>query len=147
MLYTKKTRGKTVAFQKVPSEQIRRTGDALQNLLLNRTDSMMAQIQQVMLTRDSYSIIAWAGQMRMLASFVRIYANHDADFPKKIDELQNRVDRIFSMPESNQKRKELLDVYEQMFFEIAVRFKRFNLYPPLSVGYRQGVGETREADK
>lgn len=133
-----------MAFQKVPSEFIRKSGGGLQDMLLRRTEYVMQGIQGVMLTRDADAIIAWGTQIELLGSFVQVYVLTDADLEGQLDATSKHVDRYYSRRMSPEGRKEIYNAYRDLFRMVTKKLKKFSLYPPLSVGYVQGMGEITE---
>ena len=125
------------------SSSIRSSADFFKVSMTSVAMNIIMSSKDALSGDNATSLFSWGGRIETWDSFIGIYYKKDDEHEiarnKYIALLKNR--KLNPYAKDMATKLEIKRIYDEWFALVSTRLARFKIFPPLPVGYAQGIGE------
>ena len=125
------------------SSTIRSFADFFKISMMNVATNIIITASDPMKENSTTALFAWGAGIETWDAFIGIYYKNDSDYQTKIKKFKADLDNCNPYEKRMEDKLKIKRIYDEWFSLICTKLARFKIFPPLPVGYAQGIGEVQ----
>ena len=131
-----------MAYQKhFDSSSIRSSADFFKISQINIALNIIMSSQDALTDGNCIPLFSWGARIESWDAFIGIYYKLDKEYIKSRNGFIADLEDIKHYEKDMAQKLKVKRIYDEWFALISTRLARFKIFPPLPVGYAQGIGE------
>ena len=123
------------------SSSIRSSSDFFKISQINIALNIIMSSQDALTDGNCIPLFSWGGRIESWDAFIGIYYKKDKEYTKARTRFISELEGINHFSKDMEIKLKVKRIYDEWFALISTRLARFKIFPPLPVGYAQGIGE------
>ena len=123
------------------SSTIRSSADFFKLSMTNIATNIIMSSKDALTDGNAIPLFSWGARIESWDAFIGIYYKNDKEYIKAKADFIVGLEGIRHYDKDMAQKLKVKRIYDEWFAMIATRLARFKIFPPLPVGYAQGIGE------